>query len=391
MNLDAALSTSKLLAGAAFLHFNDDSTWYVYLATLLADRYNKFNNRRRLSSLPVNDEFGLIRQWTNPYQTAAMQKSLGVVVGIGDDAAVVEMKAGFQLVLSSDTMVQDIHFNEKTMRMSDVGFKAMAAALSDLSAMGAIPKYALVSLTLPKNADITLSKQLYEGLYACADQFGVAIVGGDTTSTLGGWVVTIQVTGEIEAGMALLRSTASPGDIVFITGPLGCSAAGLDYLNTESPLKLDLNQSESIERLIEKHRRPLPQILAGRTLLHSGSCHALNDISDGLASEAWEIAEASKVGILLNEAMIPRNPDLILYAELAGKSAMDWILYGGEEYQLIGTAPKSQVAFIEQEFKKNQLDYHIIGEVTELFAGVRLLQLDDIEVEIAKKGYNHFA
>jgi thiamine-monophosphate kinase len=341
--------------------------------------------------LPVNDEFGLIRQWTNPYQSAALQKSLGVVVGIGDDAAVVELKPGFQLVLSSDTMVEDIHFNNKTMHMSDVGFKAMAAALSDLAAMGAIPKYALVSLTLPKNADITLSKQLYEGLYACADQFGVAIVGGDTTSTLGSWVVTIQVTGEIEGGKALLRSTALPGDIVFITGALGCSAAGLDYLNTDSPIKLDLNQSEFMGRLIEKHRRPLPQILAGRTLVHSDSCHALNDISDGLASEAWEIAEASGVGILLHEAMIPQNTDLILYAELTGKSAMEWILYGGEDYQLIGTAPKSQAEFIEQEFKREQLDYHIIGEVTELFTGVRLHKQDDIVVEIAKTGYNHFA
>src|ERR1700730_353255 len=96
----------------------------VHLATLQADRYNRFNNRRRLRSLPVNDEFSLIRQWTNPYQSAALQKSLGVVVGIGDDAAVVELKNGFQLVLSSDTMVQDIHFNQRTMGMSDVGFKA---------------------------------------------------------------------------------------------------------------------------------------------------------------------------------------------------------------------------------------------------------------------------
>jgi thiamine-monophosphate kinase len=382
---------SDLLIRAAFLHNYEERSHYVCLATLLADRYNKFNNRRRLSSLPVNDEFGLIRQWTNPYQSAALQKSLGVVVGIGDDAAVVELKSGFQLVLSSDTMVQDIHFNEKTMRMSDVGFKAMAAALSDLAAMGAIPKYALISLTLPKGTDVTMSQQLYEGLYACAGKYGVAIVGGDTTSSHGSWVVTIQVTGEIEAGKALLRSSALPGDVVFITGPLGCSAAGLDYLNMDSSIKLDLNQSEAIGRLSEKHRRPLPQILAGRTLLQSGSCHALNDISDGLASEAWEIAEASDVGILFHEAQIPLDPDLLVYANLSGKSAMDWILYGGEDYQLIGTVPKSQAEFVEQDFKRRQLEYHVIGEVTDLFMGVRLLKQDGKAVEVAKKGYNHFA
>jgi thiamine-monophosphate kinase len=345
--------------------------------------------------LPVNDEFGLIRQWTNPYQSAALQKSLGVVVGIGDDAAVVELKSGFQLVLSSDTMVQDIHFNEKTMRMSDVGFKAMAAALSDLAAMGAIPKYALVSLTLPHSADMAMSQQLYEGLYSCAGKFGVAIVGGDTTSTRGGWIVTIQVTGEIEAGKALLRSSALSGDVVFITGHLGCSAAGLDYLNTDSTIKLDLNldlnQSEAIRRLSDKHRRPLPQILAGRILLQSGGCHALNDISDGLASEAWEIAEASDLGILLHEPQIPFDPDLLLYAKLSGKAAMDWILFGGEDYQLIGTISKSQIEFVKREFERRQLEYHIIGEVTDLFTGVRLLKQDGKAVEVAKKGYNHFA
>jgi thiamine-monophosphate kinase len=363
----------------------------VYLASLLADRYNKFNNRRRLSPLPVDDEFGLIRQWTNPYQSVALQKSLGVVVGIGDDAAVVELKSGFQLVLSSDTMVQDIHFNEKTMRMADVGFKAMAAALSDLAAMGAIPRYALVSLTLPKTTDLTISQQLYEGLYACAGKYGVAIVGGDTTSSLGGWVVTIQVIGEVEADKALLRSSARPGDVVFITGYLGCSAAGLDYLNRETPLKLNASQQEAVEHLIEKHRRPLPQILAGRALLKSGGCHALNDISDGLASEAWEIAEASDVGILFHEVQIPVDPDLQAYAELTGKTVMDWILYGGEDYQLLGTVSLAQAEFVEHELGRRQLYFQRIGVVTDIFLGVQLLTKEGAAVEIPKKGYNHFA
>ncbi|MEX2461734.1 MAG: thiamine-phosphate kinase [Paenibacillaceae bacterium] len=340
--------------------------------------------------MPIQDEFGLIRQWTNAYQSAVLQQALGVVVGIGDDAAVVESKSGFQLVLSSDTMVQDIHFNEKTMGMADVGFKAMAAALSDLAAMGAIPRYALVSLTLPKSADLTLSQQLYEGLYACAGKYGVAIVGGDTTSSLGSWVITIQVVGEVEAGKALLRSSARLGDAVFISGFLGCSAAGLDYLNTEFPIKPNSNQSKAIKHVIEKHRRPLPQIRTGRALLQCGGCHALNDISDGLASEAWEIAEASNVGILLNESQIPIDPNLQIYAELSGKMVRDWILFGGEDYQLIGTVPESKVEFVERELGRQQLFFQRIGEVTDLFTGVRLLQVEGTMVEVPKKGYNHF-
>jgi thiamine-monophosphate kinase len=288
-------------------------------------------------------------------------------------------------------MVQDIHFNEKTMGMSDVGFKALAAALSDIAAMGAIPRYALVSLTLPKHADLTISQQLYEGLYACAGKYGVAIVGGDTTSSLGGWVITVQVVGEVEAGRALLRSSACPGDVVFITGYLGCSAAGLDYLNAVSPIKPNIDQLEALKLLIEKHRRPLPQIRSGRTLVQSDSCHALNDISDGLASEAWEIAEASDIGILLNEALIPVDPGLKMYAELTGTEVLDWILYGGEDYQLIGTVSQAQAEFVEQEFLRKQLFFQKIGEVTDNFMGVQLLKKDGSTVEVPKKGYNHFA
>jgi thiamine-monophosphate kinase len=159
----------------------------------------------------------------------------------------------------------------------------------------------------------------------------------------------------------------------------------------DSPIKPNSNQLEAIERLIAKHRRPLPQIRAGRALLQSGSCHALNDISDGLASEAWEIAEASNVGIMFNERQIPIDPDLQVYAELSGKAAMDWIFNGGEDYQLIGTVSKSDAAFVEQEFGRRQLYYQKIGEVTDLFTGVHLLKKEGTTIEVPKKGYNHFA
>jgi thiamine-monophosphate kinase len=341
--------------------------------------------------MSVNDEFALIRQWTNLYQSAALQKSLGVVVGIGDDAAVVQLKSGYELVLSCDTMVQDIHFNEQTMRMADVGFKAMSAALSDLAAMGAIPRYALISLTVPRNVDVLASQEIYEGLYACAGKFGVAIVGGDTTSTRGCSVITIQVIGEIEAGKALLRSAARPGDILFITGLLGGSAAGLDYLSSETPISLDSDQIKLVERLIEKHRRPLPQIRAGRTLLLSGACHALNDISDGLASEAWEIAEASDLGIILHEDQIPMDPDLTTYAGWTGNTALDWILYGGEDYQLVGTISPLQIELVKQEFSRRNLSFYTIGEVVDTLRGVHLQTLEGAAVEVPKNGYNHFA
>jgi thiamine-monophosphate kinase len=344
--------------------------------------------------LSENDEFALIRRLTAPHQSVMLQKALGVVVGIGDDAAVVEINPEFQLVMSCDTMVQDVHFNEKTMSMTDVGFKALASALSDLAAMGASGRYALVALTIPKGADLTHAELIYEGLYACAAKYGIAVAGGDTTSAgAGGWVISVTVAGEVEAGEALLRSSARPGDAVFITGALGCSAAGLDYLLSDQVIyrEKDAELSAAFERLAQKHRRPLPQIRAGRVLLASRVCHALNDISDGLSSEAWEIAEASEVGIILEADLIPIDADVQMYAEISGKTALDWVLYGGEDYQLVGTVPMEQLAFLKQAFMQKNLTLYVIGEVTDQQIGVQLRRKDHTITIVPKKGYNHLA
>jgi thiamine-monophosphate kinase len=181
---------------------------------------------------------------------------------------------------------------------------------------------------------------------------------------------------------------------VFITGMLGCSAAGLDYLLSDRVIVTEKDKkavTATVERLSAKHQRPLPQIRAGRVLLTSGVCHALNDISDGLASESWEIAEASEVGLIIKEDLIPIDTDLQLYAENSGKAALDWILYGGEDYQLVGTVPKEQIAFLEQEFMRNNLSLYVIGEVSDQLSGVHLQKKNGTNEAVPKKGFNHLA
>jgi len=343
--------------------------------------------------LPDVDEFGLIERLNRFRQSEALRKSLGVAVGIGDDAAVVEIKPGFQLVMSCDTMVQDVHFNSRSMSDADVGFKAMASALSDLAAMGAIPRFALVSLTAPPAADTASLERIYEGLYECADKYGVAIVGGDTTSTKQQEkIIAVTVIGEVELGKALLRSTAKAGDAVFITGYLGLSAAGLACLLSEkADDSVERANTDSPFELIKRHQRPLPQIQAGRTLLTSGCCHALNDISDGLANECWEIAKASDCGIVLFESQIPLADVLLRYAAQNVKDAMDWVLYGGEDYELIGTIPQAGVEQVRKDFASKQLAIHIIGEVAGYGAEVVMRKSDGSIVPISPKGYNHFA
>lgn len=337
------------------------------------------------------DEFKLIQKLTDRKQSRSFQQKRGVIVGVGDDAAVAHITAQAQLVMSCDTMVEGIHFNRWTMEDEDIGFKALAANISDMAAMGAIPKYALVSISVPKRVSDYRLKRIYSGLYECAEIYGVAVVGGDTTSAPHDFSLSVTIIGEVEAGKALLRSKAVHDDCVFITGLIGRSAVGLDYLMQCKQPNLRLcDIPEPMRAIVLAHRRPKPSVEAGRILLRSGLCHALNDISDGLASEAWEIAEASNVGIVLDETSIPVPADLRGYAMKRNKSPLDWMLYGGEDYVLIGTLPSHDMPRVQRAFAAAQIDLYMIGKVTHNFKGVQLIDKEGNVEQVSKKGYQHF-
>ncbi|MFC4812754.1 thiamine-phosphate kinase, partial [Paenibacillus sp. GCM10023250] len=180
------------------------------------------------------DEFARIRHWTDQRQPASLLAAQGVVLGIGDDAAVVgpppDTGGPVEWLLAVDTMVETVHFNDATMAPEDVGWKALAANVSDIAAMGGTPRHALVSVSAPKAWGPERVRRLYDGLYACAAQYGVAVVGGDTTSSPRDLVVAVTVTGTVAAGGAIRRAGARPGDAVFVTGAAGLAAAGLHYL-----------------------------------------------------------------------------------------------------------------------------------------------------------------
>lgn len=349
------------------------------------------------------DEFASIRHWTGNRQAAVWQAERGVVLGIGDDAAVMAPAAAAdgiagpkQLVQTVDTMVETVHFSEATMRDEDVGYKALAANVSDIAAMGGVPLYALVAVSVPPSYSPERLRRLYDGLYACAERYGVAIVGGDTTSAPQHLVVTVMVTGTVEAGRELRRSGAQPGDAVFVTGATGKAAAGLHAL---------LSSDETRGALIQAHQRPNPSVRAGRLLLERGTCHSLNDVSDGLASEAWEIAEASGLRLVLQEQLLPKSGSMTAYASDAGVDPLEWMLYGGEDYVLLGTVADSDAEAMRQVFNEQGLPFYIIGKTEAGSPGVELLRSSGIDsrrsrtgeaaysdkrVLVEKRGFNHF-
>ncbi|RJE87660.1 thiamine-phosphate kinase [Paenibacillus sp. 1011MAR3C5] len=359
------------------------------------------------------DEFARIRYWTSERQSVDWQLARGVALGIGDDAAVLDFgiaQDGIigerRQLLVSDTMVEQIHFAGHTMKDEHIGYKALAANVSDIAAMGGVPLHAVVSVCVPPSCGPERVKRIYDGLYACAEQYGVAIVGGDTTSSPAHLVISIALTGAVEAGKEMVRSGAQPGDAVFVTGPVGMSAAGLHMLQaavSDKPYSA-LVGDPSYRALLVAHQQPSPSVLAGRLLLRSGICHSLNDVSDGLASEAWEIAEASSLRVVLDERSLPKSGSMSAYASQAGANPLDWMLYGGEDYVLIGTIDTHGAAAVKSEFQRHGLPFYVIGMTEEGSPGVELIPLPRRwdgsgskaaeetlpRMTLPKRGFNHF-
>ncbi|ACS99699.1 thiamine-phosphate kinase [Paenibacillus sp. JDR-2] len=347
------------------------------------------------------DEFASIRHWTSGRQSESWQRERGVRLGIGDDAALVDPAAPingvdspYEYIMAMDTMVETVHFNEVTMSYEDIGYKALASNVSDIAAMGGVPLQALVSVSVPKQLGPEPMHRLYDGLYACAEQYGVAVIGGDTTSSPQHLVVAVTVTGAVEAGKALRRSGAKPGDAVVLTGPVGKSAAGLHFLLAQRERGADALAGErAAAQLVQAHRRPSPSVRAGRLLLARGTCHSLNDVSDGLASEAWEIAEASGLVVSLFEKHLPRSGSMAAYAGVAGIDPLEWMLYGGEDYVLLGTMEQGDAAAAQAAFHAEGLPFYIIGEASAGAPAAEIIRVTDrgeLRQPLAKRGYNHF-
>ncbi|WP_138755741.1 thiamine-phosphate kinase [Paenibacillus sinopodophylli] len=360
------------------------------------------------------DEFASIRHWTAGRQQQAWQQQRGVVMGIGDDTAVVDaayaedgVASPKRLLLAVDTMVETVHFKQSTMRDEDVGYKALATNISDIVAMGGVPLHALVSVSVPPTYTSERMRRLYDGLYECAERYGVAVVGGDTTSAPGQLVVAVTLTGTVEAGRELRRSGAQPGDAVFVTGAAGMSAAGLHVLLAHEQQSGELLQPKDFSQtreaqLVQAHQRPEPSVRAGRLLLERGTCRSLNDVSDGLASEAWEIAEASGLRLVLSEALLPRSGSMAAYASSVGIDPLEWMLYGGEDYVLLGTMDREDVEPMRAAFHQEGIPFFIIGETEAGEPAVTLISSNQSygdalgsaqsgrRVELQKRGYNHF-
>ncbi|MCC9022090.1 thiamine-phosphate kinase [Bacillus nakamurai] len=323
------------------------------------------------------DEFDLIHSIT-PHTL----HHTSVDVGIGDDAAVYTASPHFQQIVCLDTMVEDVHFKLEYSSPEDIGYKALAVNISDIAAMGGIPKFYLVSLAVPACWQAPEVQAMYEGMTELAKLYRMDLIGGDTVSASDKAVVTVTVIGEVEKGLACLRSSARPGDVVFVTGDIGSSAAGLSLLLRET----DPSACSERDYFIQKHKRPVPRVQVGRFCSRLQRA-ALNDISDGLASELNEIAEASSVTIEIEENLLPVHPDL----RKAHSKWKEWALFSGEDFELAGTVSQKEWTWLLDRCKASGVPIKQVGTVCERKeANVLMKTGDQKRIVLEKKGYNHF-
>ena len=316
-------------------------------------------------------EFQLIRQIQQETSIdPPAEFDSGVRLGIGDDAAVLELPAGHQLVAATDTLNAGIHFPVDTAPY-DIGYKCLAVNLSDMAAMGAKPRWALLSLSLPEASPEWVSS-FAAGFKSLASIHDVALVGGDTTS--GPLSVSLTALGVIEPGLQLTRDGASPGDLIVVSGTIGGAARVLDLL---------LSGKTTQERdLLD---RPQPRVDLGQAL--GGYASACIDISDGLLADLGHVLRASGCGARLD---VEKLPQAHILDGLEDVLRWKYQLSGGDDYELLFTLPRSCEDMIASWYQMTGVKLSIIGEV-KTGEGIRCVGLDGAEYDSQNAGFEHFS
>ena len=315
-----------------------------------------------------------------------------LAVGIGDDAAVIKQFSGRETVITADLLVEDIDFRRDTMPPRLLGHKALAVSLSDIAAMGARPRWALLSLGVPREIwDSNFVKDFYDGFFALADRYGVALIGGDVSRTPDKIVIDSIVLGETVGGLAVLRSGARPGDHIFVTGTLGGAAAGFRFLEHGARLGEERNfgrKAREVERLLLRHLRPEPRVGWGMLLGAERLATAMIDLSDGLSSDLAHLCRESRTGALLKASRLPINPSV---TRVCGRRALDPLalsLHGGEDFELLFTIRPRDLRHLPRRLGGVPATY--IGDITDRAGRVQILE-GSRKWTLQPGGFAHFA
>lgn len=327
-------------------------------------------------------EFGLLER------IAAMlpKHPAGVIEGIGDDVAVLDTSGPEYLLATCDIQVEGVHFMRDALDPYRLGRRVVGINVSDIAAMGGDPRWALVSLAIPGDLEVGYVEELYRGMREQAALAGASIVGGNLSRMESVIVVDFTLLGLVAPERLLRRSTARLGDAILLTGSPGESRAGLELV-----LRPDLVPgSPARQRLVQRHLCPQPRLAQGRLLARSGLVTSMLDVSDGVIGDLSHICTASGKGAEIEATELFISPDLSEIARAAGADALQWVLSGGEDYELMFTAPPEAVPELERMLQdQTGTACTRIGRITE-GSDVILRLADGTRVAPAAKGWDHF-
>lgn len=318
----------------------------------------------------MTSEFDLIKEYfTRPTRHTPL--------GVGDDAALIAVTNGMALAVAADMLVAGTHFLPDA-HAYDIGWKSLAVNLSDMGAMGALPKWATLTIALPQ-ADGAWVERFAAGFFACADKFQVDLIGGDTTR--GPLTISVQIMGEVRPGQTLLRSGAKAGDEIWVSGKLGDAALALAKLQG----RYDLSEQE-LDACLPALHRPQPRVELG--LLLNTMVHSAIDISDGLLADLGHILQASNVGAEINLQHVPCSH--VARARLTDPLVQQMVLAGGDDYELCFTASARNHTEIAKVATLIGVPLTRIGTITQQ-AGLKVHGLDNQLLDIKRLGFDHFS
>ena len=330
-------------------------------------------------------EFGLIDR-IHEFLRKEGVRAPGVMLGIGDDCASFLPRAGYELLVTCDCIVEGRHYLPDHITPLDLGRRAMALNISDIGAMGGKPLYAIVSLGLKGDALVAYLEAMYRGFVSELNPFGASIIGGNLTKSDQVTFIDISLIGEVEQGKIVRRSTARVGDAILITGYPGQSSAGLQFLLKGQPTD-DLRDHP----LVRAYNRPSHRAREGEAVARSGYATAMIDTSDGFLGDLGHICEESKVGAELVQKKLPVSRDLLQAAPQLGRDPHDLVLGDSDDYELIITCSSDHVDRVRSAIAGvSDVPVTEVGRITDAANGIKLILSDGAKQGIAPSGWDHF-
>lgn len=326
-------------------------------------------------------ELNIIKKFLTQFEVS----NHNILKGIGDDAAVIKFDNKC-LLITTDMLVEDVHFLSSYTSQYVLGKKAVAVSLSDIAAMGGIPKYLLTSIAMPEHTLTEFIDLFYRGVKERIEEFNMALIGGNTSSSPDRIIIESVVIGEALTEQVVYRNGAKVGDIVYTTGFLGDSALGLRIWKTKGTEPVT---DPFMRDAMLKHINPVPRVKEGRLIAEKRLASAMIDISDGLIQDLRHIAEKSGVGAMVRLSNIPLSTAMKRHI-LNKPDDITFAMSGGEDYELLFTARPERKEEIEELSKEINLPITAIGEIVPKEDGIKVIAQDGMEMKIEKEGFEHF-